>query len=223
MKISLNWVGDFVDISDVSAEEISRLLSAHTAEVEDIEYCGENISGVVVAEVLTCEQHPDADKLSVTTLNFGADEPVQVVCGAANVRAGLKVALAPVGCVLPGDFKIKKAKLRGQLSQGMICSDSEIELGDASDGIKELPSDAPVGTRLIDYLCLSGAVLELDKRDSDQRFSRQNAIQQRFWVTNFFFQLHCPWPGSLLRNVISHRVPPIGFPTNRVPPMGSHP
>jgi len=169
MKISLNWVGDFVDISDVSAEEISRLLSAHTAEVEDIEYCGENISGVVVAEVLTCEQHPDADKLSVTTLNFGADEPVQVVCGAANVRAGLKVALAPVGCVLPGDFKIKKAKLRGQLSQGMICSDSEIELGDASDGIKELPSDAPVGTRLIDYLCLSDAVLELDNKSLTHR------------------------------------------------------
>jgi phenylalanyl-tRNA synthetase beta chain len=77
MKISLNWVGDFVDISDKSAEEISALLSMHTAEVEGIEYSGANIAGVVVAEVLTCEQHPDADKLSVTTLNYGADETVQ--------------------------------------------------------------------------------------------------------------------------------------------------
>ena len=112
MKISLNWIGDFVDINDKSATEISDLLSLHTAEIEGIEYVGDNISGVVVAEVLSCEQHPDADKLSVTTLNYGADETVQVVCGASNVRTGLKVALAPVGCVLPGDFKIKTAKHR---------------------------------------------------------------------------------------------------------------
>ncbi len=169
MKISLNWVGDFVDISDKSAEEISALLSMHTAEVEGIEYSGANIAGVVVAEVLTCEQHPDADKLSVTTLNYGAEETVQVVCGAPNVRVGLKVALAPVGCVLPGDFKIKKAKLRGQLSQGMICSDSEIELSDASEGIKELPADAPIGARLIDYLELSDAILELDNKSLTHR------------------------------------------------------
>ena len=169
MKISLNWIGDFVDINDKSATEISDLLSLHTAEVESIECIGDNISGVVVAEVLSCEQHPDAEKLSVTTLNYGADETVQVVCGASNVRTGLKVAFAPVGCVLPGDFKIKTAKLRGQLSQGMICSDSEIELSDDSDGIKELPADAPVGARLIDYLELSDAVLELDNKSLTHR------------------------------------------------------
>ncbi|MFT7516854.1 MAG: phenylalanyl-tRNA synthetase beta chain [Myxococcota bacterium] len=169
MKISLNWIGDFVDISDISADEVSSLLSMHTAEVEGIEYSGANIAGVIVAEVLTCVQHPDADKLSVTTLNYGGDETVQVVCGASNVRAGLKIALAPVGCVLPGDFKIKKAKLRGQLSQGMICSDTEIELGDDSSGIKELPSDAPVGARLIDYLKLSDAVLEVDNKSLTHR------------------------------------------------------
>ncbi|MDP6963046.1 MAG: phenylalanine--tRNA ligase subunit beta [Planctomycetota bacterium] len=169
MKISLKWINDFVDISDKSADEISSLLSVHTAEVEGIEYSGESIKDVVVAEVIDCIQHPDADKLSVTTLNYGGEDSVQVVCGAPNVRTGLKVALAPVGSLLPGGLKIKKAKLRGQLSQGMICSDSELELSDESDGIKELAADAPVGDRLIDYLALSDAVLELDNKSLTHR------------------------------------------------------
>lgn len=169
MKISLNWVSDFVDLSDVSATKVADLLSLHTAEVEGVEVYGEAISDVVVGHVVACGQHPDADKLSVTEVDFGSGENVPVVCGASNVREGLKIAFAPVGSKLPGDLKIKKAKLRGQVSQGMICSERELELSDEHAGILELPEDAPIGTRLVDYLGVTDHVLELDNKSLTHR------------------------------------------------------
>ena len=169
MKISLNWVGDFVDLSDVSAEKVSDLLSLHTAEVEGIEVFGEAIKDVVVGHVVSCGQHPDADKLSVTEVDFGGAENVPVVCGAPNVREGLKIAFAPVGSRLPGDLKIKKAKLRGQESRGMICSERELEMSEEHDGIMELPQDAPIGVPLIDYLELKDHILELDNKSLTHR------------------------------------------------------
>ena len=169
MKISLNWVGDFVDLTDVSAEKISELLSLHTAEVEGIEIYGVAIQDVVVGHVVSCGQHPDADKLSITEVNFGGEENVPVVCGAPNVREGLKIAFAPVGSRLPGDLKIKKAKLRGQESRGMICSERELEMSEEHDGIMELPDDAPIGVALIDYLELKDSILELDNKSLTHR------------------------------------------------------
>lgn len=169
MKISLNWVSDFVDLSDISAEKVADLLSLHTAEVEGIEIFGDAISDVVVGHVVACGQHPDADKLSVTEVDFGSGENVAVVCGAPNVREGLKIAFAPVGSRLPGDLKIKKAKLRGQVSQGMICSERELEMSEEHDGILELPEDAPVGTVLVDYLGMKDHVLELDNKSLTHR------------------------------------------------------
>ncbi|MHC4380111.1 MAG: YtpR family tRNA-binding protein, partial [Planctomycetota bacterium] len=169
MKISLNWISDFVDLSDVSAEKVADLLSLHTAEVEGIEVFGEAISDVVVGQVVACGQHPDADKLSVTEVDFGKGENVPVVCGAPNVREGLKIAFAPVGSRLPGDLKIKKAKLRGQVSQGMICSERELEMSEEHDGILELPEDAPVGAVLVDYLGSRDHVLELDNKSLTHR------------------------------------------------------
>ncbi len=169
MKISLNWLADFVSLDGYDAQQIAELLSLHTAEVEGVETFGEAIQDVIVGEVLRCERHPDADKLSVTTVSFGQDEPVPVVCGAPNVRAGLKVAFAPVGSRLPGDLKIKKAKLRGQVSAGMICSERELDLSEEHQGIWELPADAPVGTPLIDYLSLRDSVLEIDNKSLTHR------------------------------------------------------
>ncbi len=119
-------------------------------------------SGVVVAEILTAEQHPQADKLRVCRVSSGQGEPLQIVCGAANARAGLKSALAVVGAKLPGDLAIKAAKLRGVESAGMLCSAKELGLADASSGIVELPSDAPVGKDLRDYLALDEMILELN-------------------------------------------------------------
>ncbi len=169
MKISLNWLNDYVDLSDVSADRVAELLSLHTAEVEGVEVFGEAIQDVVVGHVVECGQHPAADKLSVTEVEYGAGETVTVVCGASNVRKGLKVAFAPVGSKLPGDFKIKKAKLRGVESRGMICSERELELSDSHAGIMELADDAPIGTSLVQYLGILDHVLELDNKSLTHR------------------------------------------------------
>ncbi len=169
MKISLGWVGEFVDLGDVDPARAAELLSLHTAEVEGLVITGTAIQDVVVGEVVACGRHPDADKLSVTKVVFGAGEAVDVVCGAANVRAGLKVAFAPVGATLPGGLKIKQAKLRGAPSVGMICSERELELSEEHAGILELPADAPVGSRLVDYLGLRDAVLEVDNKSLTHR------------------------------------------------------
>ncbi|HEX5381367.1 MAG TPA: phenylalanine--tRNA ligase subunit beta, partial [Acinetobacter sp.] len=112
-------------------------------------------------EVLTVEQHPDADRLRVTTVNIGSDEPLQIVCGAPNVRVGMKAPVATIGAVLPGDFKIKKGKLRGIESQGMLCGASEIDLEDKIDGLLELPADAPVGVNVREYLNLDDHVIDI--------------------------------------------------------------
>ena len=169
MKISLRWLQEFVDLSDLAPEKVGELLSLHVAEVEGMEQVGASIADVVVGEVVECGRHPDADKLSVTMVASGDGEPVPVVCGAPNVRQGLKVAFAPVGAVLPGDFKIKKAKLRGQASCGMICSARELELSDEHEGIIELDADAPVGASLVEHLDLADTVFEVDNKSLTHR------------------------------------------------------
>jgi phenylalanyl-tRNA synthetase beta chain len=169
MKISLGWIADFVDLGGVTPEQVAELLSLHVAEVEGLARTGETIADVLVGEVVACGRHPDADKLSVTKVAFGGAEAVDVVCGASNVRAGLKVAFAPVGAALPGGLKIKAAKLRGAPSVGMICSERELELSEEHAGILELPADAPVGAKLVDYLGLRDAVLELDNKSLTHR------------------------------------------------------
>lgn len=118
-------------------------------------------TGVVVGEVMECGQHPNADKLRVTKVNVGGDRLLDIVCGAPNCRQGLKVAVATVGAVLPGDFKIKAAKLRGEPSEGMLCSFSELGISDDHDGIIELPLDAPIGTDIREYLKLDDNTIEI--------------------------------------------------------------
>jgi len=164
MKISLNWIAEYVDLSAHTPHEIAELLTLHTAEVEGVEEFGNHISDVLIGEVVECGKHPDADKLSLTKVNYGADELAQVICGAANVRAGLKVAFAPVGAHLPGGLEIKKAKLRGVESFGMICSEKELELGDSHDGILELEETAEVGASFVETYGIQDTVLELDNK-----------------------------------------------------------
>ncbi len=130
-------------------------------EVDELAPVAKPFTGVVVGEVLTVEQHPDADRLRVTTVNIGSGEPLQIVCGAPNVRAGMKAPVATIGAVLPGDFKIKKGKLRGVESQGMLCGASEIDLEDKIDGLLELPADAPVGINIREYLKLDDNVIDI--------------------------------------------------------------
>lgn len=161
MKFSEAWLREWVNPA-IDTNTLSEQLSMAGLEVDGIETVAGEFSGVVVGEVVECGPHPDADKLQVTKINIGESELLDIVCGAKNCRRGLKVAVATVGAVLPGDFVIKKAKLRGQPSHGMLCSLSELGMADDSDGILELPQDAPVGQNIRDYLKLDDRIIEVD-------------------------------------------------------------
>ncbi len=161
MKFSEKWLREWVNPS-VSTDELSEQLSMAGLEVDGVEAVAGEFSGVVVGEVVECGQHPDADKLQMTKINVGDDELLDIVCGAPNCRQGIKVAVAKVGAVLPGNFKIKKAKLRGQPSFGMLCSFSELGISDEHDGILELPLDAPIGQDIREYLQLDDVTIEVD-------------------------------------------------------------
>ena len=160
MKISENWLRTWVNPA-IDSETLSDQLTMLGLEVDDLTPAAKPFTGVVVGEVLTVEQHPDADRLRVTTVNIGTGEPLQIVCGAPNVRVGMKAPVATIGAALPGDFKIKKGKLRGIESQGMLCGASEIDLEDKIDGLLELPVDATVGTDIREYLNLDDHVIDI--------------------------------------------------------------
>ncbi|MBV8804835.1 MAG: phenylalanine--tRNA ligase subunit beta, partial [Sinobacteraceae bacterium] len=160
MKVPYSWLADWVDIPWDAAELGSRLTMAGF-ELDALEPAAPAFSGVMVAEILAAERHSQADKLQVCRVSVGSGEPRQIVCGAANARAGLKSALAVVGAQLPGNLSIKEAKLRGVESQGMLASAKELGLADTSAGILELPEDAPVGKPLREYLSLDDVVLDL--------------------------------------------------------------
>ncbi|CAI4202457.1 TPA: phenylalanine--tRNA ligase subunit beta [Acinetobacter baumannii] len=160
MKISENWLRTWVNPA-IDSDTLSDQLTMLGLEVDELAPVAKPFTGVVVGEVLTVEQHPDADRLRVTTVNIGSGEPLQIVCGAPNVRAGMKAAVATIGAILPGDFKIKKGKLRGVESQGMLCGASEIDLEDKIDGLLELPDDAPVGVNIREYLKLDDNVIDI--------------------------------------------------------------
>mgnify|MGYP001010720411 CR=1 FL=1 len=161
MKFSETWLREWVNPA-LDSNALAEQLSMAGLEVDGVEPVAGDFSGVVVGEVVQCGQHPDADKLQVTKVNVGDEELLDIVCGAPNCRQGLKVAVAKVGAVLPGNFKIKKAKLRGQPSFGMLCSFSELGMGEDHSGILELPQDAPIGQDIREYLQLDDATIEVD-------------------------------------------------------------
>ncbi|CEG55823.1 phenylalanine--tRNA ligase subunit beta [Legionella fallonii] len=161
MKVSKLWLHEWVNFS-LTEQELAAQLTMAGLEVDSVSPVAGEFTQVVVAEVLSTKPHPDADKLTLCDVNAGADQVLKVVCGARNVRPGLKVALAMVGAQLPGGLKIKESKLRGELSQGMLCSVTELGLAEQSDGIMELADDAPVGMSLREYLSLDDHVLDID-------------------------------------------------------------
>jgi phenylalanyl-tRNA synthetase beta chain len=161
MLFSVNWLKKWVDV-DLPVEEFAGKLTASGLEVDTVDPVAAPFSDVVVAEIISCEAHPDADKLRVCRIDFGAAEPAQVVCGAPNARAGIKVPLAKVGATIGEDFKIRKAKLRGVESFGMACSAKELGLSDDHSGLMELPGDAPPGMDLRDFLELDDHAIEVE-------------------------------------------------------------
>jgi len=160
MKFSERWLREWVDPA-ISTEELSKVLTMSGLEVEAVEPVAGEFEQVVVGQVRSLAPHPDADKLRVCQVDVGGDELLQIVCGAANVAVDFKAPVALVGARLPGDFKIKKAKLRGVPSFGMLCSAAELGLVESADGLMALPADAPVGQDIREYLWLDDRSIEL--------------------------------------------------------------
>ncbi len=161
MKFSESWLREWVNPA-ITTDELTHQITMAGLEVDDVLPVAGTFNGVKVGHVVECGQHPDADKLRVTKVDVGEEELLDIVCGAANCRQGLKVAVATVGAVLPGDFKIKKAKLRGQPSHGMLCSFSELGIDVESDGIMELAEDAVIGTDFREFLGLDDVTVDVD-------------------------------------------------------------
>lgn len=159
MLLSRNWLADFIHI-DASTSDICDKLTALGLEVERVEKAAPDFSGVVVGKVVALEQHPDADKLRIATVDAGGDDVLQIVCGAPNVAVDMLVPVAKVGAVLP-ELKIKKSKLRGVESFGMLCSESELGLAEKSDGLMALPADMTVGQDIREALLLNDDVIEI--------------------------------------------------------------
>jgi phenylalanyl-tRNA synthetase beta chain len=168
VKVSYQWLSEYVDLEGITAAELAERLTRAGIEVDAVESRNKGVSRVVVGYVIDRQKHPDADKLSVCRVDAGTGEELQIVCGAPNVAAGQKVPVALVGAELPGGVKIKKAKLRGVESQGMICSAKELGMNDKllpkeiQEGILVLPDDARIGDSILDVLGLNDEVLELD-------------------------------------------------------------
>jgi len=161
MNISTSWLREWIS-PEVSDEVLAEQLTMAGLEVDSIESVAPAFDKVVVGHVVSCEKHPDADKLNLCQVDVGESNNLQIICGASNIRVDLKVIVATVGAKLPGGLKIKKAKLRGVESFGMICSESELGMSDSSDGISELESDALIGQNIREYLDLDDNIIELD-------------------------------------------------------------
>lgn len=167
MFLSYEWLSEFLDLSKIDARQLADKMSRSGIEIEGVENFGENLTNLVVGEVIECIDHPNSDHLHVTKVNVGSEELLQIVCGAPNVHKGAKVIVAMVGATLPGDFKIKKSKLRGEVSEGMLCALQELGFKESvipkkyAEGLFILPEDAPIGADIIDYLKLNDPILEL--------------------------------------------------------------
>jgi len=161
MQFSEAWLRELANPALDTAALVEQITMAGL-EVDAVTPAAAEFSGVVVGQVVSITAHPDADKLRVCQVAVGEAEPLQIVCGASNVREGLKIPAALIGAVLPGNFKIKKSKLRGELSFGMLCSEKELGMAEDADGLMELADDAPVGMDIRDYLELNDQLIEVD-------------------------------------------------------------
>ena len=170
MLISLNWIKDFVEIPDLSPKEIGSSFTLTTAEVEDIKVTGEGLQNVLCIQVISFKPHPDSDKLNLVTFDIGNGQTKEVVCGAPNVRVGLRAPFAPIGTTLPNGMTLEPKKIRGILSDGMLCSEVELGLGEGKSGLMELSEKAKPGMKLLDYLELgSDIILDVDNKSLTHR------------------------------------------------------
>lgn len=204
MRVSEAWLRECVN-PPLAVEALADQLSMAGLEVDAVEPVAPMFTGVVIGQVLEVSPHPDATKLRVCRVDAGEDEPLQIVCGAPNVAADQRVPVALVGALLPGGHKLKKAKLRGVASQGMICSAAELGLAEQSDGIMVLPADAPVGEDLRDWLALDDHAIELDLTpDRSDCLSLAGVAREVGVLNRLPINLHPPEP---VRATHSQRYP----------------
>ena len=169
MLISMNWIKDFVDLEGLDTDELIHKFSLSTAEVEnEIFYKGRDLCGVVCAKIVSVEPHPESKKLHILKVDCGADELCDVVCGAPNVKVGMKTAFAPVGARL-GEITISPRALAGHTSFGMCCSEKEIGISDENSGIMELSDDIPCGADLKSVFDIDDVVFEVDNKSLTNR------------------------------------------------------
>ncbi|VAW17456.1 Phenylalanyl-tRNA synthetase beta chain, partial [hydrothermal vent metagenome] len=162
MKFTIEWLKDHLD-TDASVEQIVDTLTMTGTEVETVEDSSKKLADFIVCEVISAEKHPNADRLRVCMVNTGSGDPVKVVCGAPNAKTGMKGVFAAAGTYIPGtDFVLQKGKIRGEESNGMLCSERELLISDEHDGIIELPSDAPVGQKYVDYANINDVLIEVE-------------------------------------------------------------
>lgn len=170
MDISLNWVNDFVKLPNKDADDLANSFTMTTAEVEDVKTTFSHLKEIRVAQIKSVQRHPEADKLNLVTFDFGGKDFKEVVCGAANVREGLKIPYAPLGVTLPNGLTLEPKKIRGYLSEGMLCSEVELGIGEGASGLMELPEDAKIGMPMIEYLNLeSDIILDVDNKSLTHR------------------------------------------------------
>ena len=162
MKFNKKWLEEWVDCGAMTAQQLADTITMAGLEVDAVTPVAPPFTGVVVGEILSIEQHPDEEKLRICQVAGHPDGPQQVVCGAANARVGIRIPFATLGAQLPNDFHIKQARLRGVDSFGMLCAEQELGLAESSEGLWELPADAPVGQNLREWLQLDDDIIEVD-------------------------------------------------------------
>lgn len=170
MLISLDWIKEFVNLPDVKPDDLANDFTMTTAEVEGVTTTNKHLEVIKVAQIKSLRKHPEADKLNLVTFDYGANETKEVVCGAPNVKEGLKVPYAPLGTTLPNGLTLEPKKIRGVLSDGMLCSEVELNIGEGASGLMELPESAQVGMAMIDFLGLkSDTIIDVDNKSLTHR------------------------------------------------------
>lgn len=170
MNISLNFIKEFVDLPEIDGDELANTFTMTTAEVEDIKTSHAHLKKIFVAEIISLKPHPEADKLNLVTFNYGGKDLKEVVCGAPNVKVGLKVPYAELGVTLPNGLTLEPKKIRGILSEGMLCSEVELGLSSEGSGLMELPSQAKVGDTMLAHLGLeTDTILDVDNKSLTHR------------------------------------------------------
>src|SRR5438128_658332 len=201
MRAPLAWIREFTPV-EAPIGDIADALNQLGLEVEGIDEPGREIGGVVVARILDILPHPDADRIRLADVDAGDGLPVRVVCGAPNIEVGMVVPFAPVGAHLPGDFEIERRKIRGQVSEGMLCSPRELGLGDDHDGILELPADAALGTDVREVLGLDDVVFDLaitpNRPDAMGMIGVARELAAHFGLP---LTVPCPDPGPMVDSI----------------------